>query len=109
MDNRLNALLGVDAYEMGIKQLKAARWGCDFTLDCVYNPNKKNQPFTIELKDCKKILWDVYVESFDAYQYDLEAIGLYSGKDNYEAPFNITTSMFDLSVFYRELSVIKDW
>ena len=63
------------------------------------------RPFKIVFEGCEEIHWELYGE--DSADTTADVIGIDIG--GYAEPAVINTDIFEVTVLYNELTILKDW
>ena len=58
--------------------------------------------------NCRKIEWDL-IEPESVKDYEADVIDFVLGEKSYEKQATFYTDIFELSVFYGKLEIIKSW
>lgn len=81
-------------------------WGSRVTVRCVHDPDGTRTPFELRFRGCSK----VSVERLTDEDEDVGEIGLLGitlGEGDGRSPAFLFTSLFELSMTYREFSVVR--
>ena len=97
-------LLGVDPGELTLSRFSITNWGTEAIADCAY----QERPFQLLFEGVKSIQWDTYEET-DELETLLRVVGLLLGADSHRASALIYTELFELSILYGQMTLIKAW
>lgn len=105
-------LLGVAPGRLAIAGVQITAWGRDLILECTYGEGEDGaagrQPFQLLLEGCQSIQWDAlgYADEQDA---EALVVGMFLGEEGHGAAAIIATDVFELSVLYGTLTLVKEW
>ncbi|CAG0981605.1 MAG: hypothetical protein IAE83_15580 [Anaerolinea sp.] len=97
-------LLGVDPGELTLSKVNITNWGTEAVTECAY----QGRPFQLFFEGVKSIQWDAYAES-DEQETLLRVMGLLLGADAHRASALIYTELFELSILYSQMTLVKNW
>ena len=100
-------LLGVPAKGLLLTDARVQLWGKELLLDCLYAPWESSESFHVLFNDCKEIHWEIYGDGSTDTTADV--ISIIVGADEYSKPVVIDTDIFEVTVLYRKLTIVKDW
>jgi len=99
--------LGIADFVSLITKIEISSWGEKIIIDCVYDPDDR-LPYKLIFHNCRKIEWNlIFPESITDVEADI--IDFLPGKNSYEQPAYFYTDIFDLSISYGELEIVKSW
>lgn len=103
-------MLGVEPGNLNITNVHITNWGTDVQLDLEYRPADEQpaQPFQLVFEDCRSLTWDVHDYS-DEQDVTTIVLGLFLGEGQHQESAIIYTDIFELSVQYGEMLVVKRW
>ena len=104
---KIYELMGIPALGILLTGVEILSWGRELVLECLYAPLDHSKPFKIVFEGCEEIHWEVYGE--DSADTTADVIGIDIGADRYAEPAVINTDIFEVTVLYNELTILKDW
>jgi hypothetical protein len=98
-------MLGVEPGALELLGVQVGAWGTEVTLDCSLDDERK---FHVLFEGVTSIQWDVH-DAPDEHETSTPVIAVFLGDANYGAAAIIATDIFELSVLYDDISLVKRW
>ncbi|HRE48776.1 MAG TPA: hypothetical protein PLD47_13705 [Aggregatilineales bacterium] len=102
-NNEFFDLLGVEPGALTITAVTISGWGTELTIDGEY---EGDQPFQCLFEEVSSLQWDAYHEP-DDNETTVSVVGVFVGEDDHRAAALVYTDLFELSILYGTLSVVK--
>lgn len=101
------AALGIADFVSLMTKVEITSWGEKVIVDCVYDPDDR-LPYKLIFHNCRKIEWDLIFPE-DIGEPEADIIDFQVGKKSHEEPAYFCTDIFELSILYGELEIVKSW
>lgn len=102
-------LLSVSEGGLFVTEITSHLWGNERSVGFIYNPHTVDKPFRIIFRDCTVCHWTYYGSEGDEHDTVADVIGFEIGLDQHRKPAVLTTDLFEISIHYGSLEVVKDW
>lgn len=101
------SFLGLGKFTSLITDINFAKWGSTVLIDYIYNVTERLS-YRIVFSECDKIEWLLtdsdWIDDFESDIIDFQII------ENEERPYAyFHTDIFDLSIYYMNIKIEKDW
>ncbi len=90
-----------------ITDIKIAEWGTQVLVSCLYDPLGARKPYIVLLHGCSRIDWNVHTPEH-AGDTEADVIGFEIRSEARDHAL-IATDIFELSIWYNNYEVVKDW
>ena len=104
--NDLKAL-GIGDFVSLITKIEITSWGEKIIVNCVYHPDSRF-PYKLIFINCRKIEWNL-ISPENVEECEADIIDFLPGEKSYAQPAYFYTDIFDLSILYGELEIVKSW
>ena len=99
--------LGLGKATSVITNIEIANWGHTITISCLYDP-AESKPYQIVLDGCREFRWEVIcAEEIEETHADI--IGVSFDNSSHEKSVIITADVFEVTINYREYTILKSW